>query len=74
MKVHMATPTRIPRDDDAPVEHARARVRVIEQVRTRIGEQLRGAGVHLPEAALAEVAAAVLDDAVAIAIAWMETG
>jgi hypothetical protein len=72
MKVHMATPTRIPRDDDAPVEHARARV--IEQVRTRIGEQLRGAGVHLPEAALAEVTAAVLDDAVAIAIAWMEMG
>ena len=71
MKVHLVTPTRITRDDDAPVEHAHARV--IEQARTRISEQLRGAGVHLPEAALAEVAAAVLDDAVAIAIAWMET-
>jgi hypothetical protein len=43
-----------------------------ERAQRRIVERLRAAGVHLPDAALEELADAVLVDALEIAVAWLE--
>ncbi|MDB4917327.1 MAG: hypothetical protein JWM95_4971 [Gemmatimonadetes bacterium] len=44
----------------------------VEQLRATIAEQLRGAGVEMPEERLDTVAEAILADAVRLALEWIE--
>jgi hypothetical protein len=44
----------------------------LERLRTHIAAELRRVGVHVTEARLDEMAAGILDEAVRVALAWVE--
>jgi hypothetical protein len=44
----------------------------IERLHARIATELRNAGVRLPDAVVASIADAVLDDAIQLALMWLE--
>jgi hypothetical protein len=56
------------------VPESRVMAREVELFHTIIVEQLRGAGVQLPEAVNGAVADVILAEAVRVSLLWLENG